>query len=523
MTIPIAKANKAIQLAIEKLAQQNEVHVHFSPKDQQLIINPNDITKRLIYKPSKTCLEFHNNSSKWRLIMGPYGSGKSTTCCVEIVTKAILMPPCNDGIRRSRWIVIRNTTGELETTTIKTWNFWFFNLAIPRTRKKPIYTYEYKFNDSKGEIHLELLFMALDNDDDIRKLASLEATGFYFNECRDISKVVFDHASTRLGRYPPKNMCSPYWTGIICDTNPPDIEHWIYKLFEIDKPDKHTIFHQPAALIRNKNGTYSDNPDAENTEHLSEGYDYYHNMIIGKSKEFIDVYALGKYGLVKRGMIVYTSYNDNLHSVESIEIDKNESILLLIDYGSVCPAFLLAQYVNGQFRAIKEFIGQFTSIDQLYKVSVLPYLEQYCLGLSVEAWGDPAKTDRGQSKLEDVGLFVQDAPTNNIDSRISAVTELLTTLVDGYPRYILSRKGCPNLRLGFMQKYYYKRLRVIGEDRYQDVPDKNHPFSDIHDCNQYGALICTGNLVWKESEYDKGRSELNWQRKMEGQNRVTGY
>jgi hypothetical protein len=33
-------------------------------------------------------------------------------------------------------------------------------------------------------------------------------------------------------------------------------------------------------------------------------------------------------------------------------------------------------------------------------------------------------------------------------------------------------------------------MRIIGEDTYRDLPNKNHPYSDIADCLQYGAMEC---------------------------------
>jgi hypothetical protein len=60
-------------------------------------------------------------------------------------------------------------------------------------------------------------------------------------------------------------------------------------------------------------------------------------------------------------------------------------------------------------------------------------------------------------------------------------------MVDGKPGFLLSRKGCPTLRKGFIKDYVFKRLNVSGDERYKDKPDKNmssHP----HDGLQYIAL-----------------------------------
>src|SRR3546814_5742951 len=48
-------------------------------------------------------------------IMGPYGSGKTTTCFQKILNATLWQRPGRDGVRRSRGMVVRSTYGQLET------------------------------------------------------------------------------------------------------------------------------------------------------------------------------------------------------------------------------------------------------------------------------------------------------------------------------------------------------------------------------------------------------------------------
>jgi hypothetical protein len=60
-----------------------------------------------IYKPAGAVAKaFMMDDSFFRGIMGPFGSGKSTVCIMEILRRASLQQPGKDGIRRSRWAVI---------------------------------------------------------------------------------------------------------------------------------------------------------------------------------------------------------------------------------------------------------------------------------------------------------------------------------------------------------------------------------------------------------------------------------
>ena len=67
---------------------------------------------------------FHLSDAFVRGLMGPVGSSKSSACCVEMFVRACSQEPRN-GVRRTRFAAVRNTFGELETTTIKTFREWF--------------------------------------------------------------------------------------------------------------------------------------------------------------------------------------------------------------------------------------------------------------------------------------------------------------------------------------------------------------------------------------------------------------
>src|SRR6266481_9111785 len=59
-----------------------------------------------------------------RLVIGPFGSGKSTACIAEFVMRALQQKRSPDGKRRTRFAAIRNTYPELRDTTRKTFEKW---------------------------------------------------------------------------------------------------------------------------------------------------------------------------------------------------------------------------------------------------------------------------------------------------------------------------------------------------------------------------------------------------------------
>ena len=84
--------------------------------------SPSDI--RYHYADVPTLEEFALSNAFIRGVLGPLGSGKSSACVIELVRRGLAQRPGPDGVRRTRFAVIRNTYGELAGTTIKTVMEW---------------------------------------------------------------------------------------------------------------------------------------------------------------------------------------------------------------------------------------------------------------------------------------------------------------------------------------------------------------------------------------------------------------
>lgn len=444
-----------------------------------------------IYHPTPTGKIAHEDSSFVRVIMGPYGSGKSTWAVSEMVQRACRMPIWAAGNRRrSRWAVVRNTSGELQSTTLKTWLDWFGDLGDISKRQKPILTYEHTFNDGFGLVELEILFIALDRPEDVRKIKSLELTGCYINELSEVPQAALAHMKGRVNRYPSKAFCSePYWSGIIADTNPPDEDHWIHKDFEEKQIEGYRLFKQPPGLIRDTDNNWVRNPDADNAANLSA--DYYEKLSMGESQEFINVFCLGKYGTVGFGRLVFPEFNPDLHAVDSIESIQGEPLYLGFDFG-LCPACVVMQLSpRGKLMVLKEYVGDGIGIRSFTESIVIPGIMKdfpYCkVGKSV---ADPAGNARNEimeemsciGELNSLGIETIAARTNDIDPRLGSIRYFLNKMVDGKPAFAISKKGCPTLYKGFLKDYVYMRVAVAGEERYKDKPHKNmasHPMDAL--------------------------------------------
>lgn len=184
---------------------------------------------------------FHASEAFVRGVRGPIGTGKSVGMCVEIMSRAVRQKAHN-GIRKSRWAAIRNTYGELKTTTIRTWQDWFPDEMAPIKWDTPIVSRS-QFDLGEGtSVDLEVLFISLDRPDDVKKLKSLELTGVWINEASELPKAILDMATGRVGRYPSARDGGASWSGIIMDTNCPDDDHWYYTMAETNRPDGYEFF-----------------------------------------------------------------------------------------------------------------------------------------------------------------------------------------------------------------------------------------------------------------------------------------
>jgi len=486
----------------------NETNLDLSYKTYQIQHSPHVGT----YKPSKTGIAFHSDyTSDVKLVMGPYGSGKTSMALMDLIFKACAMPPCLDGIRRSRTIIIRNTFDQLKKGVFDLWMTWCSKLGkVDYTSGNQLFAH-HLFNDGYGLVDMELWFIPLNSTDDIERLKSFNATNALLNELSALPRLVLEHIPARLGRYPKKdtidpryikakNIDVPYWHGIISDTNPPKTRHFIYDIFEKQRPDGFRIFKQPSGLIVDEHGNYLPNPECDNYG-VGIPSDYYVNQTRGVTKEYIKVFCMGEYGTLSDGKPVYPSYNDDLHAVEDIEVNKDEPILITLD-GGFTPAALISQFVNGRLDFIKGFTTERMYLEELVEQVVRPYLAANYRDMLIEGWvGDPAITQRETEALDRLGIRLKKANTNEIAPRVQAMVSFLNKMVDGQPALRVSKKGCPILREGFNGEYKFKKLKTI-EEKVADIPEKLHPVSDIHDCGQYAALHFIQNMIRSENRID---------------------
>jgi len=439
------------------------------------------------YYAEPTIEQFHKSDDFYRILIGPVGSGKSTGCCWDLYTRACEQKRSKDGIRRTRWGVIRNTYRELKDTTIKTWMDWFGDRQFGQEMNRQDMIHIMRFND----VEMEVLFRALDRPDDIKKVLSMELTGAWINECREIPKGVIDAIGDRCGRYPSMRDGGATWSGVIGDTNPPDEDHWLYRLAEEERPRGWSFFRQPGGLVE-ADGKFLANPAAENLRNLEK--DYYLKRVGGKDADWIRVYYAGMYGFVREGKAVHPEYVDATHcSKDLLEATPGLTVFVGIDFG-LTPAAVFGQRLpNGAWELIDELVTDDMGTDKFAEELLRKINHEYpdfWKNDLFEFWGDPAGDIRAQTDkntpfkiLKAHGIPARKCHTNDPVLRREALKAGLTRMVDGRPGILLSPK-CKMLRKALAGGFCYKRVQIAGDERFHDKPDKNR-YSHVAEASEY--------------------------------------
>lgn len=464
------------------------------------------------FNRSPTVERFHRSPAFVRGIMGPVGSGKSVACCFEVFHIATTQWPNAQGIRQTRIVVVRNTSPQLETTTIKTWTQWFPENVFGVISKKAPFTQVMRFKlDDGTAVECEIIFLALDKPEDVKKLLSLECTVVWFNEAREIDKVMLDMATGRVGRYPsmkdrpedlPEDMMWPTRACIIMDTNPPNDDHWWHDYAETDgwrrdpelevlKPldkillsERWEFFRQPGARSQH----------AENVENLTPGY--YQRQMFGKDADYIRVMIDAEYGMIQAGKPVYKAvYNKEIHVArEVLPVDSRARTTVGIDCSGRNPSAIFLQKTDSdQTRVVMELVCLDMGA-QLFARTLKSVINEHFAQCDKKYWGDPAggyKSTNDERTYYDIlrqhaGIQVLPAPVLRTKPRIEAVKSAFLRMVYGGKPAVLISPSCKVFISGLSGGYTYKQLQVSGEARYHEEPDKNR-YSDVQDAFQYAV------------------------------------
>lgn len=463
------------------------------------------------YEPSPTAIAFHNDDSFVRGVVAGVGTGKSVMMIQELLRRGFDQAPGPDGVRRTRFGIVRATYPMLKSATVKTYNQWVPELLAPVRMTAPMTS---KFEGACPDgtrFAMEFMFIALEQAQDVQKLKSVEFTMIFINEAREVAFEVYDVCKERVGRYPSPIEGGCSFSGVIFDSNPPAEDHWIAQL-DFHPTEGSKVYHQPAPFIEKvrEDGTieYIDNPAAENLEYLNQkpnpegrkwtleerrafGYEYYRRTLDGKPKYYIDTEIMGKYGSNFDGKPVYQGYwNEDCICKYPLTVKFGQPVMMGIDTTGLNPAVVFGQIDMGVLHVQHEILALDMPFIPFVRDILRPFLAQHYPGCQPVAFCDPANprdNNRGETPvqvLRQYGIQAQNAPTNKFKARLDSVISFLQKR-EG----LLIDKRCEKIINGFRGGYHYRPLNISGVGKsYSSEPVKNE-FSHLHDAMQY---LCNG-------------------------------
>ena len=483
-----------------------------------------------ITKPQGPVLEAYSRSrARCSFIMGPLGSGKTIESCQKIVTLMCEQRPNRLGLRKSRWYAVRNTYPDLLGITMKDWMELFGELGRYKGggMEPPCHYLQFRLPD-KTIVQSELIFLALDRPQSIKKLRGAQATGFWLNETKELDKSIVDMADLRHGRYPSAMDGGPSWHGMIGDTNAPDDDHWYYDLETNVKPKGWEFFTQPGGLLREMqeihgkpgqfewSGRWIPNHEAENLSNLPK--DYYITGQEGKTTDWIAVNLGNEYGSVHSGKPIYEKqWNKTIHVSEDIHFIPDHPLEIGLDFGLTPSAIIGQQTPRGGVIILDELVSAGMGINQFVKTVLKPHLKaNYSKASEITYIGDPAGNKRAETneqtvfkELEDLGIEAYAANSNDPEIRWEAVRWYLEQLRDGKPAFLIHPR-CKYLIKGFNGGYQLRRLQVAGsEAKYHDKADKNK-YSHPHDGLQYLMMFYRGDYELPSSDFERPEETDLW-------------
>lgn len=502
------------------------------------------------YIPSKTGLAFHDSDAFLKLVLGPYGSGKTCMVMNDAKYYCLSQAPASNGTRYTRIGVIRGTYPELASTTrgsiLEVFPSRFGTIRQGGAPLLGFYhfpvgdgSYDWLQNGMPWEpgmgtlAHVEFVLQALQTADDVEKIKSANWTFAIINEATSVDYEVLTAVMGRVGRYPSEDMGGCTYAGVLIDSNQPPSGHFLLNMKAHPEPNW-AIFEQPPAALKKEdslgNISYEVNPEAENLRNLGaarkpddfdewdtekqekflhdKGLEYYANQIAawkleGRTDKIDSLFCMLDVPM-RDGKPVWTLFKYDMHVAKNvIEPVPRLPVIIGYDTSGIHPGAVFFQQNQGKWAIVDELYGEDMGLEAFVEQALMPLVLSKYAYCPIVISCDPANAKDAYTgvspsqHLENHGFEVYMPKTNEPKTRIRAVDQLLNKTVGG----IIVSPHCDLVIKAFQGGYRYKRLRVMGAvgAAYDAKPEKNL-YSHIGDAIQYGVMYIIKNDYTEKSE-----------------------
>lgn len=456
-------------------------------------------------------------------IVGPVGSGKTTTKMMRKARRAFMMPRSSvDGVRRYRVLFVRETYRQLWSSVIPS-----YLKVFPRAmgqwsggRGDPVRHF-IVFEDEFGVIEFEALFMAF-GDSVGESLRGIEVTDLDISEADTNPIDTLTFGIGRVGRYPESKHFVGYppemqaYGQIDCDFNAPDEDMWTYRVF-YDEDERRKIGDELTMTMRQhapkaravritfyRQPGYGE-PGTENLANLPPGYyeaQIALNRLAGRS-DVTERMVYNRVTYLRAGDPVFKAHFNRRAHVSDGALQPVPTVPLLVglDQGFKGAAVVAQWLEPGRWRILAELhfpTERLFAADFGQRLADL--LDRRFPGMRVECgFGDMAGEagaaqaeenatwNRNVAKAAGFRIRPQLQGANRLQPRLEAVRAALDApLHHGQPGLLID-PSCRMLIRGFEARYVWKdEVDASGDKR--KVPDKSLTEANVMDALQYLLL-----------------------------------
>ena len=426
--------------------------------------------------PLPTQEAFHKSKAKYRFLVGGWGTGKTTSVCLEMLLKDISIPNNYILFGRKDLQELKSTTlKELEDMTPK-------EMVISHNRTERIITY---VNGT------ELFYTNLDESREaFNKIASLNLGAAVIDQGEELTEKVFTAIRGRLRRKQTIFGAKEFRRCFYGAYNP-EGHNYQYKL----------CIQEPIANMEHF--------EATSLENVYLPQDYLDELLLLPDK-IKKRYVYCSYDDFEG--LVYNEFTEKLNVMNYYEPQKTDSHYIIFDYGFRNPACILFAAVNYDGEAIiyKENYGSGKRISDLAAdIKTHPFFNQAYKLADPSIWN--VQRD-GMSVGDDFNINHQ-IYFNKADNSVSQGIDKVNTLLKKKRLYIC--KSCENT-LREIGNYKWKELKPGQQRNEYEEPIKK----DDHAMDSIRYFV---NYIWtpikppekKQEQPGQGRSRLELQEKEE--------
>lgn len=218
------------------------------------------------------------------------------------------------------------------------------------------------------------------------------------------------------------------------------------------------------------------------------------------------------------GTPVYRDYVKATHACRTpLRASPGLPLLRGWDFG-LTPACVVAQYVEGQLRVLREYVsfneGADTFIPRIKAELMMRYTRWSDQKEHWRDYIDPSGFNRSQTDMSQCAQYLREAGMQPFpgpmlwEQRRKAVEHFLTRHAEGRPCFQLDLAECPTLNAGFEGGYRYpEKVSEIEPAKVRPIKDKHsHP----HDALQY---VCHAVISFRPHRHSNiPRPSYGWSR-----------